>query len=123
MQQYIHAFAKEYLLLHKPDHHDFQSYTPRSTGFGARPNVDYRKRKLIRTNKTDSMLAHKHITRPINPAVDEVVNVEVADNVHQVPEAMLVQVLCVDVGRVDVGRDVVDGDPSLRHDLSDEEKA
>ena len=36
---------------------------------------------------------------------------------------MLVQVLCADVGRVDVGRDIVDGDPSLRHELSDEEEA
>ena len=36
---------------------------------------------------------------------------------------MLVQVLCADVGRVDVGRDVVDGDPSLRHELLDEEEA
>ena len=33
---------------------------------------------------------------------------------------MLVQVLCTDVGRVDVGRDVVNGGPSLRHELSDE---
>ena len=36
---------------------------------------------------------------------------------------MLVEVLCADVGRVDVGRDEVDGNPSLRHELSDEEEA
>ena len=36
---------------------------------------------------------------------------------------MLVQVLCAYVGSVDVGRDVVDGDPSLRHELSDEKEA
>ena len=56
-------------------------------------------------------------------AEDEVVHVEVADNVQQVPEAMLVQVLCADVGRVDVGRDIVDEDPSLRHVVSDEKEA
>ena len=118
---------KEYLLLHKPDYHDFQSYMARSTSDGARPNIDYRKSKLIRTNKTDSKQTHKHITRLIELAVDdeladdEVVHVEVADDVQQVPEAMLVQVLCADVGRVDVGRGVVDGDPSLRHELWDEE--
>ena len=123
MQQYIHALAKEYLLLHKPDYHDFQSYMARSTSDGARPDVDYRKSKLIRTNKTDSKQTHKYITRLIELAVDEVVHVEVADDVQRVPEAMLVQVLCADVGRVDVGRDVVDGDPSLRHELSDEEEA
>ena len=122
MQQYIHALAKEYLLLHKPDYHDFQSYMASD---GARPNVDYRKSKLVRTNRTDSKQTHKHITRLIELAVDElaVVHVEVADDVQQVPEAMLVQVLCADVGGVDVGRDVVDGDPSLRHELSDEEGA
>ena len=36
---------------------------------------------------------------------------------------MLVQALCADVGRVDVGRDVVDGDYSHRHELSNEEEA
>ena len=112
MQQYIHALAKEYLLLHKPDSHYFQSY-------------------MARSNRTDSIQTHKHITRLIELAVDElavdelvvdeVVHVEVADDVQQVPEAMLVQVLCADVGRGDVGRDVVDGDPSLRHELSEEE--
>ena len=53
VQQYIHALAKEYLLLHKPDYHDFQPYMARSTSDGARPNVDYTKSKLIRTNRTD----------------------------------------------------------------------
>ena len=90
MQQYIHALAKEYLLLHKPDYRDFQSYMARSTGDGARPNADYRKSKLIRTNITDSKQTHKHITRLTELAVDEVVHVEVADDVQQVPEAMLV---------------------------------
>ena len=36
---------------------------------------------------------------------------------------MLVQAICADAGRVDVGRDVVDGNPSPRHELSDEEEA
>ena len=45
---------KEYLLLHKPDYHDFQSYIARSTSDCTRPNVDYRKSKLIRTNGTYS---------------------------------------------------------------------
>ena len=54
LQQYIHALAKEYLILHKPDYHDFQFYMARSTSDGARPNVDYRKSKFIRTNTTDS---------------------------------------------------------------------
>ena len=100
-----------------------------STSDSARPNVDYRKSELIRTNRTDTKQTHKHITRLIELAVDdelavdEVVHVEVADDVQQVPEAMLVQVLCADVGRVDVGRDVVDVDPSLRHGRSDEEEA
>ena len=91
--------------------------------------VDYTKNKLIGTNRTDSKQSHKYITRLIELAVgdelavDEVVHVEVADDVQQVPEAMLVQVLCADVGRVDVGRDVVNGDPSFRHELSDEEEA
>ena len=53
VKQYINALAKEYLLLHKPDYHDFQSYMARSISDGARPNVDYRKSKLIRTNTTD----------------------------------------------------------------------
>ena len=123
MQQYIHALAKEYLLLHKPDYHDFQPYMARSTSNGARPNVDYGESKVIRTNRTDSEKTHKHITRLIELAVDEDVHVEVADDVQQVPEAMLVQVLCADVARVDVGRHVVDGDPSLGHELSHEEEA
>ena len=129
VQQYSHALAKEYLLLHKPDYHDFQSYMARSTSDGARPNVDYRKSRLIYTNRADSKQTHKHITRLIELAVDDelavdgVVHVVVADDVQHVPEAMLVQVLCADVGRVDVGRDVVDEDPSLRHELSDEEEA
>ena len=124
MQQYIPVLAKEYLLLHEPDSHDFQSYMARSTSDGARPNENS---KLIRTNRTDSKQTHKHITRlvelPVDDelAVDEVVHVEVADDVQRVSEAMRVQVLCPDVGRVDVGRDVVDGDPSLRHELLDEE--
>ena len=63
MQQYIHVLAKEYLLLHKPDYHDFQSYMARLTSDGARPNVDYRKSKLIRTNRTDLKQTHKHIIR------------------------------------------------------------
>ena len=99
----------------------------RSTSDRAKPNVDYRKRKLNRTNRTNSKQTHKHITRLIELAVDdelavnEVVHVEVADDVQQIPEAMLVQVLYANVGRVDVGRHVVDEDPSLRHELSDEE--
>ena len=56
-------------------------------------------------------------------AVDEVVHVEVADNVQRVPEAMLVQVLCADVGRVNVGRDLVDEYPFLRLKFSFDEKA
>ena len=123
MQQYIYALAREYLLRHKPDYHDFQSYMDRSTSVGARPNANYRKSKLIRTNRTNSKQTHKHITRLIELAVDEVVHVIVADGVQQVPAAMLVQVLCAVVGWVDVGRDVVHGDPSLRHELSDEEEA
>ena len=123
MQQNIHALAKEYLLLHKPDYHDFQSYMARSTSDGARPNADYRRSKLVRTNKINSKQTHKHISRLIELAIDEAVHVEVADDIQQVPEAMLVQVLCADVGRVDVGRDVVDGDPSVGHELSDEEEA
>ena len=101
----------------------------RSTSDGARPNVNDRNSNLIRTSRTVSKQRHKHITRLIELAVDhelaagEVVHVELADDVQQVPEAMLVQMLCADVGRVDVGRDVVDGDPSLRHELSDEEEA
>ena len=88
MQQYIHALAKEYLILHKPDYHEFQSYMARSTSDGARPNVDYRKSKLIRTKRTDSKQTHKHVTRLIELAVDdelavdEVVHVEVADDVQ-----------------------------------------
>ena len=113
MQQYIHALAKEYLLLHKPDYHGFQSYMARSFIDNAWPNFDYRKSKLIRTNRTDSKHKHKHILRLIELAVDEVVHVGVADDVQQVPEAMLVQVLCAHVGRVDVRRDVLDVDPSL----------
>ena len=119
MQQYIHALAKKYLLLHKPDYHDFQSYMARSTSDGARPNVDYRKSKLIRTKITISQQTHKHITRQIELLGDEVVHVEVADDVQQAPEAMLVQVLCANVGRVDVGRDVVNGDPSAVHNHPD----
>ena len=98
-----------------------------STSHVAWPNIDCRESKSLRTNRTYSKQTHRHKTRPIEPAVDEevavdeVVHVEVADDVEQVPEAMLVQVLCADVGRVDVGRDVVDGGPSLRHELSDEE--
>ena len=128
-QQYIHALAKEYLLLHNPDYRDFQSYMARSTSNGARPNFDSRKSKLIRTNRTDSKQTHKHITRLIELTVDDklagddVVHVEVADDVQQVREAMLVQVLCADVGRADVGRDVLDRDHSLRHEFSDEEEA
>ena len=84
---------------------------------------------MIRTNRTDTKQTHKHKTRLFELAVDdklavdEVVHIEVADNVQQIPEAMLVQVLCADVGRVDVGRDVVDVDPSLRHERPDEEGA
>ena len=122
MQQHIYALAKEYLLQHKPDYHDFQSYMARSTSDGARPNVDYRKIKLIRTNRTDLRRTHKHITRLTELTVDEVVHVEVAGDVQQVPEAMIVHVLCADVCRVDVGRDVVDGDSSLRHELSGEKE-
>ena len=68
----------------------------RSASDGARPNVDYRRSKLIRTTRTDSKQTRKHITRLIEPyvadgpTVDEVVHVEVADDVEQVPEAMLV---------------------------------
>ena len=114
MQQYIHPLANEYLLLHKPDYHDFQFYMAHSTSDGARPNVDYIKSKLICTNRTDSILTYKNLTRLTELVVDEVVHVEIAADVQQVPEAMLVQVLCADVGRVDVGRDSEDGDPSLR---------
>ena len=71
MQKHIHALAKEYLLLHKPDFHDFQFCVARSTSDGARPNVDYRKSKLIRTNRTYSKQTHKHITRLIELAVDD----------------------------------------------------
>ena len=76
---------------------------------------------MIRTTRTDSKQTRKHITRLIEPCVvdeltvDKVVHVQVADDVQQVPEEMLVQVLCPDVGKVDVGRDVVDGYPSFRH--------
>ena len=81
MQKYIHEIAKEYLLLHKPDYHDFQSYMARSISDGARPNVDCRMSKLNRTNTTDSKLTHKYISRLLDLAVDEVVHVEVADDV------------------------------------------
>ena len=56
----------------------------------------------------DSKQKHKHITLQIELSVDdelavhEVVHVEVADDVQQVPEAILVQVLCGDDGMVDV---------------------
>ena len=122
VQKFIHEIAKGYLLLHKPDYYDFQSYMARSTSDGARLNVDYRRSKLIPTNITGQKLTHKYITRILELAADEVVHVEVADDVQQVPQAMLVQVLCADVSRVDVGRNEVDEDPSLRHELSDEEE-
>ena len=107
MQQYIHARVKEYLLLHKPDYHDFQSYVARLTSDCARPNADYKKSKLIRTNGTDLKQTHKHITRLFELAVDdelaidEVAHVEVADDAKQFPEAILVQALCADVDMVD----------------------
>ena len=120
--------TQEYLRLHKKDYHDFQSYMACSTSDGARPNFDYRKSKLILTTKKDSKQTHKHIPRlielPVDDelTVDEVVHVEIADDIQQVPEAMLVQVLCGDVGSGDVGRDIVDGNLSLRHELSGEEE-
>ena len=86
----MHALAEEYLLLHKPEYHDFQSYMARPTNDGARPTVDYRKSKLTRINRTDSKQTHKHEIRLIELAVDDVVHVEVGDDVQQVPEAMLV---------------------------------
>ena len=49
--------------------------------------------------------------------------VEVADGVQQVPEEMLVKVLCADAGRFDVGQDVVEGDYFPRRELSNEEEA
>ena len=71
MQHNTHALVEEYLLLHKPDYHDFQSYMARSTSDGTRPNVDYRKSKLIRTHRTDSKYTQKHVTRLIELAVDD----------------------------------------------------
>ena len=90
VQCYLHALAKEYLPLHKPDCHDFQPCMARSTSDIARTNVDYRMSKLIRINRTDSNQTHKHITRLIELAVDDelavdkVVHVEVADGIQQV---------------------------------------
>ena len=93
-----------------------------STSDGARPNVDYRKSKLIHANRTDSKQTHKNITLSFELAADEVVDVEVWDEVHQVLEPMLVQVFGPDVGRVVVRWDVVNWNLSLRHQLSDEEE-
>ena len=47
----------------------------------------------------------------------DVVDVEVADEVQQMLEAMLVKVFRADVGRVVVGRDVVYRKASFRHCL------
>ena len=79
----------------------------RSTSDGARPNVDYRKSKLIHANRTDSKQTHTNITFSFELAADEVVDVEGFDEVHQVLEPMLVQVFGPDVGRVVVRWDVV----------------
>ena len=49
----------------------------RSTSDGARPNVDYRKSKLIHANRTDSKLTHKNIALSFELAADEVVDVDV----------------------------------------------
>ena len=115
VQQYIHALTKEYLLLHKPDYNVFQTYMARSTTNGVRPNVDYGKIKLIRINRTDSTQTHNIYHDELNWLLMMnwllMKSFGVADDVQQVPESMLVQVLCADVGRVDVGRDVVDGHP------------
>ena len=60
-----------------------------STSDRTRTNVDYRKSKLIRTNRTVSKQTHKHITRLTELAVDdelavdEVVHVEVSDDAQQ----------------------------------------
>ena len=48
-----------------------------STSNGARPNVDYRKGKLIHANRTDSKQTHKDITLSFELAADEFVDVEV----------------------------------------------
>ena len=53
VQQYIHALGEEYLLLHRPDRHDFQSHMVPSTSDGARPNVNFKKNMLILTNITN----------------------------------------------------------------------
>ena len=87
----------------------------RSTTNGVRPNVDYGKIKLIRINRTDSTQTHNIYHDELNWLLMMnwllMKSFGVADDVQQVPESMLVQVLCADVGRVDVGRDVVDGHP------------
>ena len=63
---------------------------------------------MIRTTGTDSKQTRKRITRLIEPyvvdelTVDDVVHVEVADDVQQVPEALLLQMLCPDVGKEQV---------------------
>ena len=49
----------------------------RSTSDGVRPNVDYRKSKLIHANRTDSKQTHKNITLSFELAADEVIDVEV----------------------------------------------
>ena len=77
----------------------------RSTSDDARPNIDYRKSKLILANRTDSKQTHKNITLSFELAADEVVDVEVRDEV--LLEPMLVQVFGPDVGRVVVRWDVV----------------
>ena len=53
----------------------------------------------------------------------DVVDVEIADEVQQMLEAMLVQVFRADVGRVVVGRYVVYRNASFRHQLSDVKEA
>ena len=66
----------------------------------------HKNRKYLKTNKQ----TNKHVTRPFELAVDdelavdEVVQVEVADDIQRVREAILVCVLCTDAGRVYVGR-------------------
>ena len=60
---------------------------------------------------------HKHKTLFLD------VDVEIADEVQQMLEAMLVQVFRADVGRVVVGRDVVYRNASFRHQLSDVKEA
>ena len=49
----------------------------RSTSDGAMPNVDYRKSKLVHTNRTDSKQTHENITLSFELAADEVVDVDV----------------------------------------------